>query len=188
MAEHADIRRPWSEPISEDTISAAVRFGQTYLIPHALAAFGLMGADPAIADARHVLRVLGDRDMNEFTKRNLFQIVRGRIKSVQELEPALVVLEEHGYIRERPTVRRSGPGRKPSPMYEVNPLWQPGRAKMPARRRDDAEFGASEESLDQNAQNAQNVRLGRVARDSADCEHCEEPATQQEVREWTAAL
>ena len=38
------------------------------------------------------------------------------------------MLVAHGYIRERPSPERPGPGRKPSPTYDVNPLWGPTRS------------------------------------------------------------
>ena len=40
------------------------------------------------------------------------------------LTPALRLLEQHGYIREVVVEPRKGPGRKPSPLYMVNPLWR----------------------------------------------------------------
>jgi len=41
---------------------------------------------------------------------------------VELLEVPLSVLEKHQYIRLEETESRTGPGRKPSPTYEVNPV------------------------------------------------------------------
>jgi hypothetical protein len=196
IAEYTDQSTPWSEPISDDTICAAIRLGQEFLIPHAQAAFAQMGADPAVADAQHVLRVLADRDLEQFTKRDLFQVVKGRFKSVEPLGRALTVLEDHGYIRARPEIDRPGPGRRPSPTFDVNPLRRPDRTNTfgqpstdpPSDRPEDAGFSARELTLAQNAHNSQNALLGDCEQDCEDSEDCEEPATQQEIMEWAAAL
>jgi hypothetical protein len=121
MAEHADKTAPWDLPIEEETLKRAIAIGH-YLIPHARAAFGLMGADPVIADARHILSWIFRTGMTSFTRRDLFEATKGRFKEVRALELPLDCLIRHGYLRERPGDSRSGPGRKPSTIYDVNPL------------------------------------------------------------------
>jgi len=100
-------------------MQAAIALGG-YLIPHANAAFDEMGADPEMDAARYVLEWLLSRGIEKISKRDLFEGTKGQFKRVKELEPALAVLEEHGYVRET-KADREGPGRKPSPVYEVNP-------------------------------------------------------------------
>ena len=120
-------------PISAGVVRRAVLLCREYAIPHALAAFGLMGESVAVASARKLLRWLGDRrpyQTTDFTKRDAFNGCRGTFETVDEIEPVLELLERHALIRPKPDPsRRSGPGRKASPVYEVNP-----RAFDPAAR------------------------------------------------------
>jgi len=120
LADHPDDDEPWTIPIGTSVISRALELG-LYLVPHALAAFALMGADPTVADAKHILKWIIANNQIEFTKRDLFNGVRGRLKKVAQLKPGLALLEEHDYIRERPVQKRQGAGRPPSPIYDVNP-------------------------------------------------------------------
>jgi replicative DNA helicase len=191
LAQYAGENAPWSLPISDDTIWATIQLGQEYLISHAQAAFALMGADPTVADAQHVLRVLADRDMEASTERELFQIVKGRFKTMERLERALAALEEHGYIRMRPEIDRPGPGRKPSPAFDVNPRWRHVSSRTQDRfagtQLEGAEFGIWEQTPSQNAHNPQNSPSADIGRNCEDSEDCEEPAAQQEIMEWTTA-
>ncbi len=111
---------PWKVPISVETIEAAWRVGW-YLVDHALAAHDLMGADEALDGARHVLRWIVKNRKGTFTKRDAFNTLRGRFKTVANLDPALALLVSHEYLRERPEPARAGAGRRASPSYEVNP-------------------------------------------------------------------
>ena len=112
-------------PISVDVVRRAVKLCRDYAIPHALAAFGLMGESETILKARKFLRWLGGREPDptaEISKRDAFNGCRGTFKTVDELEPVLELLERHYLIRPKAdSAMRSGAGRKPSPIYEVNP-------------------------------------------------------------------
>lgn len=123
LAEHSESAAPWDTPVSRETVERAIRLGE-YLIPHARAAYACMGADPAIEDAKRILAWVRREGLESFSKRELFQALRGYFKRVSQLESPLAVLQEHGYIRIRAAEPRGGAGRKPSPVYEVNPLWQ----------------------------------------------------------------
>ncbi len=124
-AEHAASGRPWDTPISGTTMAAAIRVGVEFLIPHAIAAFAEMGADPSVEEARVVLHWLEARDVEEITRRDLHQNLRRRFARPDDLDPALRLLVDHGYLRERERPERSeSRGRRPSPLYEINPLWR----------------------------------------------------------------
>jgi hypothetical protein len=130
LAAHRDAAR---RPISPDTIAAAARIG-TYYLGHALAVFDLMGADPLIDKARHVLEWIGRTGTRQFTKRDLFRAMpRGRFAKVSELDPVLDLLDQHGYIRPQPDpAPRPAGGRPPSPTYDVHPaLTQPPELTQP---------------------------------------------------------
>jgi replicative DNA helicase len=111
---------PPDDPLPETTMAAAIAIGQ-YLIAHARAAYNLIGADPNVEAAQRVLRWIEQRGVTSFTKRDAYQGTKGTFKTVAALEPALELLEEHGYIRARSEEDRAGPGRKPSPTYDVHP-------------------------------------------------------------------
>jgi replicative DNA helicase len=112
----------WKGNVADSTIEAAVRLADYYLVPHAKAAFAQMGADPAVEGAQRVLRWIKRSGVRAFSKRDAFQATKGCFKRVKELDPALEVLGEHGYLRDEPeSDKRPGPGRKASPRFEVNP-------------------------------------------------------------------
>jgi hypothetical protein len=125
LADHAGEPAPWETSIAAGTMARAIRIGQ-YLIPHARAAFDLMGLDPLVADARYVLTWIRRRATGPvgftFTKRDAFEGTKGRFKQVADLELALALLQKHHSIRMLPAEPQSGRGRPPSPTYEVNPL------------------------------------------------------------------
>ncbi len=107
--------------ISDATLARAIAF-INYLIPHAQAAYAEIGSDPAVEGARLVLRWVEKTDARQFTKRDCYQGVKGTLKRADELDPILSLLCDHGYLREQESAERAGPGRKPSPSYEVNPI------------------------------------------------------------------
>ncbi|MBV9851644.1 MAG: DUF3987 domain-containing protein [Armatimonadetes bacterium] len=124
MVEHVGGTCPWTAPISPATVAAAWAIGE-YLIPHALAAFGLMGADPRLALAKRVLGWIERTGQTAFTLRDCHQAHRGltEITTPADLLPALEVLEGRGYVRAEATPH-TGSGRKPGPLYRVNPYAQ----------------------------------------------------------------
>lgn len=117
---------PWKVSISNQTFGNALMIGK-YLIPHAKAAFTEMGASKEVTDAQHLLRWIKDHQLTEFSKKSLFDMTRGRFKKAADLDLPLNLLQEHGYVRLQPEPPRSGVGRRPSPRYEVNPLWLEGK-------------------------------------------------------------
>lgn len=145
LAEHAGETAPWNTQISLATVEKAICLGD-YFIPHAQAAYAAMGADPAIEDAKRVLEWIRKEGVPEFTKRNAFQSLKGYFKQVTQLEPALAILCEHAYIRLRATESRPGAGRKPSPVYEVNPLWLTKSEQSGPQRPDSEDYGNCEDT------------------------------------------
>ena len=122
MASH--LRDGWAQPIDADTFAAAVRLAG-YLVEHARAVFDLMGADPRIDDARWLLDWIARTNQAQFSRRDAHQAARGRFPKATDLEPALRLLEEHGYLRRvdpEPSRDHHGRGRPASPRFLVNPL------------------------------------------------------------------
>ena len=126
-----NLRTGYATPITGDTMRAAEQIGRYYL-DHALAAFDLMGnADPTREDAQHVLSWILRQHHTDFTQRQAHIAVRSRVQKVADLEPALDLLADHGYIAPRPADPNRGRGR-PTVIYDVNPAAH--RLRTPARR------------------------------------------------------
>jgi replicative DNA helicase len=126
------LRDGWARPISADAFAGAVRLAG-YLVEHARAVFDLMGADPRVDDARWLLDWISRTGQVQFTRRDAHHAApRGRFPKATALDPALALLEEHGWLRR---VDADSPGRKggrpPSPRYLVNPLHPPTEPTEP---------------------------------------------------------
>ncbi len=117
---HAPTGNPAAHPLDVETMLCAIAVGE-YAIQHGKAAFCGMGANPATALARRLLAWVTENRLTGFTRRDAFNELRGTVHRVDALDEPLRLLAEHGFIRERQT-ERSGPGRKPSTPYDVNPL------------------------------------------------------------------
>jgi hypothetical protein len=102
-------------------MKAAARIGR-YLIPHALKVLTRLGANDKkeIGDAQYLLRWIKRHDKREFATRDAQQHGKRRFQKVEMLDAPLEVLTRRGFIRAKP-VEPNGPGRPPSPVFEVNP-------------------------------------------------------------------
>jgi hypothetical protein len=122
LASH--LRDGWAQPIRRETFAAAIRLAD-YLIEHARAVFDLMGADPRTEDARWLLAWIDRTNRNQFSRRDAHRAApRGRFAKATDLEPALRLLEEHGYlcrVDPEPSQEPRGRGRPASPRFLVNP-------------------------------------------------------------------
>jgi replicative DNA helicase len=129
----AHLRAGFARPISADTFAGAARLA-AYLIEHARAVFDLMGADPRVDDARWLLDWIGRTGRAQFSRRDAHQAARGRFHKAGDLEPALALLEEHGWLR-RVDADSSGPkgGRPPSPRFLVNPSSHNSEPSQPSK-------------------------------------------------------
>jgi DNA polymerase-1 len=112
---------PWSDPIALATVQRAIRLCREYYLPHAAAAFDLMGADATVTGARRVWQWIAEERLSEFSKRDAFNASRAVFDTVDQLQPCLDLLERHYLIRQRGPATRQGRGRPSSPMYDVNP-------------------------------------------------------------------
>ncbi|MEU2955423.1 YfjI family protein [Streptomyces xanthochromogenes] len=112
----------WHKPIEASTMAAATELGD-YFTAHALDVFSAMSAGPAHESAVTVLAQLASTNPAQFTKRELFRTLRrADFPAISDLDPALALLEEHGWIRQQPPPpRTTRGGRPPSPRYETHP-------------------------------------------------------------------
>ncbi|MFI9290816.1 YfjI family protein [Streptomyces gardneri] len=117
----------WTRPITAESMAAATRLGD-YFTAHALDVFNAMKADPAQEAAHTVLTHLRETRTANFTKRDLFRATpRSDFPAMSDLDPALNLLEEHGWVRQQPPPpRTTRGGRPPSPRYETHPRITPG--------------------------------------------------------------
>jgi hypothetical protein len=120
----------WQTPITEDTARVAIALGQDYLLPHAQAAFGLMGADERVESARHVWESITRHCAYSahsayapptLSRRDIHNLNRRRFPAVEELDPVLELLVGRHLIRPLEGSGQPGRGHR-SPAYEVSPL------------------------------------------------------------------
>lgn len=104
--------------VSAEDMRAAVSTGNA-LASHALAVFGLMGADPDIEGAKVIARWINRQHLAEFTARDAHKNHKSRFPHAADIDRPLEVLAERGYIRALPTPEGQ-PGR-PSRRFAVNP-------------------------------------------------------------------
>jgi hypothetical protein len=119
LAEHGG--NGYAHPVTEDTMRAAIELGD-YYTAHALAVFDVMGADPVLSRARSVLEALRDNGWEDVSRRDVFTVLsRSEVPTVADLEPALALLEDHGYLRSYQPERTGKRGRPPAPRLAAHP-------------------------------------------------------------------
>jgi hypothetical protein len=120
------------EAAEEDVDGESVRRADhlvAYFQSHARKVYAAIGADPKVAEARRVLRWLAHsvnsvKSVNgcrRVSKRDLHTNVWGGSRTVEEVDSVVSLLCRHGYFRPVVQQDQGGPGRKPSPVYEVHP-------------------------------------------------------------------
>jgi len=120
LAEH--LKDGYEKPISFETVAAASTLID-YYTQHALAAYDKMAADTTMERARTVLTWIQNTGTARFTARDAFRgLSRSRFAKMSDLDPALTLLEQHGYLRRlqnAPTSTRGG--RPTATAYETHP-------------------------------------------------------------------
>ncbi len=117
---------PWDVPIEADAVAAAVEIAE-YLIPHAQAAFSLMGmasgpGAEVVANAWHVVRWIRDRGEPTFTRTELQQANRARFPRVATVDTVLDLLAARNIIRPVEAAGSAGRGGRPTAQrFTVNP-------------------------------------------------------------------
>ena len=109
--------------VERESMVAAIELVQSFFIPHALAAFAEMGADPEVAAAQCLVEWILARGFKEVSVRDAHNGLRGqvRFRRVEAVENAFAVAERYGHVRHLPDPPRSGPGRPPAARYVVVP-------------------------------------------------------------------
>lgn len=84
--------------IQTEMVENAIRIG-SYAFHHALYAYSILGADETVEKALHVVTKLRKLSVTSISRSDLYQKCRGRFfRDAKEMEPALNLLEQHGYI------------------------------------------------------------------------------------------
>lgn len=109
-------------PLSLETMCSAIEIGR-YFLEHAKKAYKIMGADEQLQGAKVILRTAEKLQIRKpISKRDLYRDCRGSIfQKAADMEAPIVYLCEAGYMREI-VINSSGSGRKPSPLFEFNPV------------------------------------------------------------------
>jgi hypothetical protein len=99
LADHAEHPTPWEVLIAHDTFERAVHLALEYFVPHARLAFDVMTDTDTVETARRLLVWIQRNKPVEFRARDAHRALH--MKGARELvtDPALRVLEDHGYIR-----------------------------------------------------------------------------------------
>lgn len=105
------------EQVSQSAMERAVRLARM-LIPHAQAAFGLLGTDATDTDAAAIVKWLRAGELTSFTRREAQKAQEGRFRSVDRLQKALDRLEHQDVLR---AFKRHNKGAPPTTAYRVNP-------------------------------------------------------------------
>ena len=121
VAEFESVEEAAATEIQVATMEAAIGLGR-YLIDHAKAAFGEMGTDPTRGEARIILGWLRAHQRESITKREAFNGLRSRFERSDKLDAPLRLLVDLDYLRALPAEEPTGPGRPPSPRFDVNHL------------------------------------------------------------------
>lgn len=100
-----------------DSMGRAIQLARL-LIPHAQAAFGLLGTDAVDNDASAILKWVRAGGRSEFTRREAQKAQEGRFRSVDRLQKALERLEQQDVLR---GFNRHNKGAPPTMVLRVNP-------------------------------------------------------------------
>ncbi len=120
----------WGCPVDDQTMTRAISLGR-YALAHARSAYREMGADPALEGARRVARWVEEGAFTEFTQRECHRVLEAQFPTKDKLVPALLAIEQAGYIRAKKTEMTKGNctgGRPRGPAFEVNPSLRKGAA------------------------------------------------------------
>ncbi|MGW2371990.1 DUF3987 domain-containing protein [Kitasatospora sp. NPDC001683] len=114
----------WRANLEAATVERAAQIAD-YYTAHTLAVFDLIAADPATEDAHALLQWL-QRPKQDGTHRTHIKAHDAvassrRFKKVADVEPALTLLEQHGYLRTDQPPADGRRGRQPAVTFRVHP-------------------------------------------------------------------
>ena len=104
--------------IKKATMKRAINLSKL-LIVHAKMAFGLMGSDPVVTDAKVCYEWIIKNDADSFRRSDLHRALHGRFTRIGRLVSALAVLTERHILSEP---QKKSSGHRPGIFHTVNPL------------------------------------------------------------------
>ncbi len=107
----------YANQVSLDSMQRAIALARL-LIPHAQAAFGLLGTDAVDTDALAILKWVRAGGFAEFTRREAQKAQEGRFRSVERLQKALDRLVQQDVLR---SFKRHNKGAPATTVLQVNP-------------------------------------------------------------------
>jgi hypothetical protein len=121
-------RETQDDDVDGESVGRADRL-VAYFQSHARKVYACIDADPRLADAQRVLRWLPKfcesvncvNGPKRVSKRDIHANVLGGRRTIEEVDQVVALLLRYGYLRLAAQKDRGGPGRKPSPEYEVHP-------------------------------------------------------------------
>src|SRR5207253_10218593 len=118
-----------SEDVNAESLGRAAKLVR-YFQSHARKVYAALDADAEIEETQRVLAWILRERRTEFKRYNVFEDVKRQLSRIEDLDPPLNRPEKHRMIRRRELPKGDGPGRRPDPVWEVNPLlWE--RPKNP---------------------------------------------------------
>jgi len=108
--------------VDEVTVRAAVKIAKV-ICEHALYAYEQMATDPESEKAKLLIKWIRHNKITKFSKKKCHERFRSQFKKVEELGPALEILQNRKIIRLEERVEKTK-GR-PSEVYLVNPKFLP---------------------------------------------------------------
>ncbi|OII67479.1 hypothetical protein BJP39_00985 [Streptomyces sp. CC77] len=119
----------WGRPVEQEAVDRAAEI-TAYYTQHALAVFDLIGSDPATEAAQTILEWLRrpktDGTWRTAIKRRDAVAASRRFRTVAQVEPALALLESHGYLRAETPPRTGRAGHPATTTYRVHPSLREG--------------------------------------------------------------
>lgn len=109
--------------VSINTMKKAIDISK-YFLEHSKYAYMLMGTDKETQKAKYILKKLKKQEKSLLKRNEIATLCRSKdIKNANDIIKALDILVENGYILELKAEERTGVGRKPDIVYELNPLY-----------------------------------------------------------------
>ncbi|WP_181764081.1 DUF3987 domain-containing protein [Streptomyces albidus (ex Kaewkla and Franco 2022)] len=119
-----NLNNGWGQPLTAETVHRAAAI-TGYYTEHALAVFDLIGSDPATEDARTILdwlsRPKSDGTHRRSIKRRDAVAASRRFRTVTQVDPALQLLEAHGYLKGEQPIHSGQRWRPETTTYRVHP-------------------------------------------------------------------
>jgi hypothetical protein len=109
--------------VDAEDVKRAVKL-VNYFKGHARKVYSAMGGDSRVAGASKLLDWIKRERRTAFKRWEAQQDLASdhRFPTADSFDKPLELLAAHGYIRAQETAQRTGPGRKPATVFEVNPL------------------------------------------------------------------